>query len=71
MWQYLGKGPKSRIKWISVEAVLVLPHIKTSLGTKLLCLSQRYLPLFAYTQAKFETVEALLKGHERCLKVAT
>ena len=31
-----------------------------------MCLSQRYLPLFAYTR-----VEALLKGQARCLKTAT
>ena len=46
----------------------MLPHLKTSLGTKLLCLSQRYLPLFTYTHAKFESVEALLKGQARRLK---
>ena len=40
----------------------MLPHLKTILGTKLLCLSQRYLPLFAYTHAKFEMVEVFLKG---------
>ena len=44
---------------------------KTILGTKLLCLSQRYLPLFAYTHAKFERVEVFLKGQARCLKTAT
>ena len=37
---------------------------------KLLCLSQGYLPLFAYTHAKFERVEALLKGQVCCLKAA-
>ena len=46
----------------------MLLHLKTSLGTKLLCLSQRYLPLFANTHAKFESVEALLKGQVYCLK---
>ena len=51
--------------------VLVLPHLKTILGTKLLCLSQRYLPLFAYTHAKFERVEVFVKGQARCLKTAT
>ena len=51
--------------------VLVLPHLKTILGTKLLCLSQRYLPLFAYTHAKFERVEVFLKGQACCLKTAT
>ena len=35
------------------------------------CLSQRYLPLFAYTHAKFERVEVFLKGQVRCLKTAT
>ena len=50
---------------------LVLPHLKTILGTKLLCLSQRYLPLFAYTHAKFERVEVFVKGQARCLKTAT
>ena len=35
------------------------------------CLSQRYLPLFAYTHAKFERVEVFLKGQARCLKTAT
>ena len=49
----------------------MLPHLKTILGTKLLCLSQRYLPLFAYTHAKFERVEVFLKGQARCLKTAT
>ena len=43
----------------------MLPHLKTILGTKLLCLSQRYLPLFAYTHAKFERVEVFLKGQVR------
>ena len=38
---------------------------------KTLCLSQRYLPLFAYTHAKFERVEIFLKGQARCLKAAT
>ena len=47
----------------------MLPHLKTILGTKLLCLSQKYLPLFAYTHAKFERVEVFLKGQARCLKV--
>ena len=46
----------------------MLPHLKTILGTKLLCLSRRYLPLFAYTHAKFERVEVFLKGQARCLK---
>ena len=46
----------------------MLPHLKTILGTKLLCLSQRYLPLFAYTHAKFERVEVFLKGQARCLR---
>ena len=40
----------------------MLPHVNTFLRTKLLCLSQRYLLLFTYTHAKFERVEALLKG---------
>ena len=44
---------------------------KNILGTKLLCLSQRYLPLFAYTHAKFERVEVFLKGQARCLKTVT
>ena len=44
---------------------------KTFFGIKVLCLSQRYLPFFAYTHAKFERVEALLKGQARCLKTAT
>ena len=35
-----------------------------------MCLSQRYLSLFAYTHAKFERVEALL-GQAHCLKTAT
>ena len=35
------------------------------------CLSQRYLPLFAYTHAKFESVEISVKGQARCLKTAT
>ena len=48
----------------------MLPHLKTILGTKLLCLSQRYLPLFAYTHAKFERLEVFLKGQARCLKTA-
>ena len=33
--------------------------------------SQDYLPLFAYTHAKFERVEVFLKGQARCLKTAT
>ena len=44
---------------------------KNNSQTKLLCLSQRYLPLFAYTHAKFERVEVFLKGQARCLKTAT
>ena len=44
---------------------------KTSLGTKVLCLSQVYLPLLAYTHTKFESVETLLKGQALCLKAAT
>ena len=38
----------------------MLQHLKTILGTKLLCLSQRYLPLFAYTHAKFDRVEVFV-----------
>ena len=49
----------------------MLPHLKTILGTKLLCLSQRYLAHFAYTHAKFERVEVFVKGQARCLKTAT
>ena len=49
----------------------MLPHLKTILGTKLLCLSQGYLPLFAYTHAKFERVEVFLKGQACCLKTAS
>ena len=49
----------------------MLLHLKTILGTKVLCLSQRYLPLFAYTHAKFERVEVFVKGQARCLKTAT
>ena len=45
----------------------MLPHLKTILGTKFLCLSQRYLPLFAYIHAKFERVEVFLKGQAGCL----
>ena len=41
----------------------MLPHLKTILGTKLLCLSQRYLPLFAYTHAKFDTGIGGAKNH--------
>ena len=44
---------------------------KNNSRTKLLCLSQRYLPLFTYTHAKFERVEVFLKGQARCLKTAT
>ena len=47
---------------------LVLPHLKTILWTKLLCLSQRYLPLFAYTHAKFERVEASSKRSSALFK---
>ena len=36
-----------------------------------MCLSQRYLPLFAYTHAKFERVEVFLKDQAHCLKTAT
>ena len=35
------------------------------------CLSQRYLPLFAYTHAKFKRVEVFLKGQARYLKTDT
>ena len=48
----------------------MLPYLKTILGTKLLCLSQRYLPCFVYTHAKFERV-VVLKGQACCLKTAT
>ena len=48
----------------------MLPHLKTILGTKLLCLSRRYLPLCLHS-AKFERVEVFLKGQARCLKTAT
>ena len=44
---------------------------KNNSRDKTLCLSQRYLPLFAYTPAKFERVEVFLKGQARCLKTAT
>ena len=37
----------------------------------LFCLSQRYLPLFAYTHTKFKIVEALLNGQACFLKTAT
>ena len=65
------KGPYRANNDFAVRAFLVLPHLKTILGTKLLFLSQSYLPLFAYTHAKFERVEVLLKGQARCLKTAT
>ena len=42
----------------------------TPKDTKLLCLSQRYLPLFANTHPKFESVEALIIGQVCCLKAA-
>ena len=45
--------------------------LNNNLGTKLLCLSQMYLPLFAYTHAKFKRVEVFLKVQARCLKTAT
>ena len=45
----------------------MLLHLKTILGTKLLCLSQRYLPFFAYTHAKFGRVEVFVKGQAGCL----
>ena len=65
--------PEKRVNDFSIiiMGVLVLPHLKTILGTKLLCLSQRYLQLCAYTYAKFERVEVFLKGQARCLKTAT
>ena len=44
---------------------------KNNSRDKTLCLSQRYLPLFDYTYAKFESVEVFLKGQARCLKKAT
>ena len=53
------------------KRVLVANNDFSILGTKLLCLSQRYLPLFAYTHTKFERVEVFLKGQARCLKTAT
>ena len=65
------KGPYRANNDFAVRAFLVLPHLKTILGTKLLFLSQSYLPLFAYTHAKFERVEVFLKGQARCLKTAT
>ena len=40
----------------------MLLHLNTILGTKLFCLSQRYLPLFDYAYAKFERVEVLLNA---------
>ena len=48
-----------------------VPRLKTILRTKLFFWSQRYLPLFACTHAKFERVEVLLKGQVHCLKTAT
>ena len=39
--------------------------------TKRFCLSQWYLSLFAYTHAKFERVEALLKGQAHRIQTAT
>ena len=44
---------------------------KNNSRDKTFVLSQRYLPLFAYTHAKFERVEVFLKGQARCLKTAT
>ena len=47
----VGKGPISRIyNDFSVRIFVVLPHLKTILGTKRLCLSQWHLPLSAYTR---------------------
>ena len=61
-----------------VAQIMIFPYRRFSattpkkiIGTKLLCLSQRYLPLFAYTHAKFERVEVFLKGQAHCLKTAT
>ena len=49
----------------------MLPHLKNNSPDKTFFLYQWYLPLFAYTHAEFERVEALLKGQARCLKTAT
>ena len=58
-----------------VAQIIIFPYRRFSpttpkkiLGT---CLSQRYLPLFAYIHAKFERVEVFLKGQAHCLKTAT
>ena len=48
----------------------MLPHLISILQTKSLCLSLRYLQLFAYTHAKFERVEALLKGQDTRIGIA-
>ena len=66
-----GKGPFRAYNDFSVLAFIVLPHLKRILRTKLFCLSQWYIPYFAYTHAKFERVEALIKGQACCLKTAT
>ena len=44
---------------------------KIILQEKPICLFQWYLPSFAHTHAKFERVEALLKGQACNLKLAT
>ena len=49
----------------------VLPYQKKILQTIYFCFSHWYLTHFAYSHAKFERVEALLKGQVRCLKTAT
>ena len=57
--------PGKRAQVVHIMNFCIGGFSAASLGTKLLCLSQKYLPLFANTHAKFESVEALLKGQAR------
>ena len=65
------KGRYRAYNDFSILVFVALPHLKTILRTKRFCLSQWYLPLFAYNHAKFERVKAILKGQARYLNIAT
>ena len=71
MWPDLGKGATSRKKWFFGTSVSSLRTWNKKISDVKFFLPNWYLQLFAYTHAKIERLEALLKGRARCLKADT
>ena len=71
MWQYLTKETTSDTKWFFSTSVFSLRNLKQKIADVNFFVLNWYLQIVAYTHAKFERLEALLRGRERCLKADT